>query len=78
MVDQSTGRVLSSPQLGWKDVDVRDALTTSAGLPVQIENAPTACALARMWLGEHGVTVPQNFVYLTVSDGVGVAPPSHS
>ena len=73
MVDQSTGRVLSSPQLGWKDVDVRDALTKSAGLPVHIENAPTACALARMWLGEHGVMVPQNFVYVTVSDGVGTA-----
>jgi predicted NBD/HSP70 family sugar kinase len=73
MVDQSTGRVLSSPQLGWKDVDVRDALTKSAGLPVHIENAPTACALARMWLGEHGVSVPQNFVYVTVSDGVGAA-----
>jgi len=26
-----------------------------------------------MWLGEHGVTVPQNFVYMTVSDGVGTA-----
>ena len=73
MVDQSTGRVLSSPQLGWKDVDVRDTLSRSAALPVHIENAPTACALARMWLGEHGVTVPQNFVYVTVSDGVGAA-----
>ena len=71
MVDQSTGRVLSSPQLGWRDVDVRDALARSAGLPVHIENAPIACALARMWLGEQGVMVPQNFVYVTVSDGVG-------
>lgn len=71
MVDQSTGTVLNSPQLGWKNVDVRDSLARSAGLPVYIENAPIACALARMWLGEQGVAVPQNFVYVTVSDGVG-------
>jgi len=71
MVDQSTGTVLNSPQLGWKNVDVRDSLARSTGLPVQIENAPIACALARMWLGEHGVAVPQNFVYVTVSDGGG-------
>ncbi len=71
MVDQSSGRVLNSPQLGWKNVDVRDSLSRSTGLPVYIENAPIACALARMWLGEQGVAVPQNFVYVTVSDGVG-------
>jgi N-acetylglucosamine repressor len=71
MVDQSTGTVLNAPQLGWKNVDVRDALAKAAGFPVYIENAPIACALARMWLGEQGVAVPQNFVYVTVSDGVG-------
>jgi len=71
MVDQKTGRVINSPQLGWKDVEVRDALSRAMHLPVEIENAPIACALAQMWLGERGVKVPQNFVYVTVSDGVG-------
>ncbi|MGH7621963.1 MAG: ROK family protein [Gemmatimonadaceae bacterium] len=71
MVDQRTGRVLNAPQLGWRDVDVRDALAQATGFAVQIENAPIACALAQMWLGERGGDAPRDFVYVTVSDGVG-------
>jgi predicted NBD/HSP70 family sugar kinase len=72
MVDQKTGRVLNSPQLGWRDVDVRDAIAEGTGLPVYIENAPIACALAHMWLGQHGIEPSGDFAYVTVSDGVGV------
>jgi predicted NBD/HSP70 family sugar kinase len=74
MVDQRTGRVLNAPQLGWRDVDIRDMLAEATGLPVQIENAPVACAQAQLWLGQRGAGagVPRNFAYMTVSDGVGV------
>jgi predicted NBD/HSP70 family sugar kinase len=72
MVDRGTGRVLNSPQLGWRDVNVRDALAEATGLPVYVENASVACALAQMWLNPRrrrdGV---DNFVYVSVSDGVG-------
>lgn len=71
MVDHPSGRVLNAPQLGWKNVDIREALAKAARLPVQIENAPIACALAHMWLGQTGVHMPRDFVYVTVSDGVG-------
>jgi N-acetylglucosamine repressor len=70
MVDQRTGRVLNSPQLGWKDVDIRDQLSEATGLEVQIENAPIACALAQMWLGQRGADAG-DFVYVTIGDGVG-------
>jgi N-acetylglucosamine repressor len=71
MVDQRTGRVLNAPQLGWRDVDVRNALATATGFPVHIENAPIACALAQLWLGQRGGHHHADFVYVTVSDGVG-------
>lgn len=71
MTDQRTGRVLFAPQLGWRDVALREQLSQATGLPVQIENAPIACALAQMWLGQRGSEVPTDFVYVTVSDGVG-------
>lgn len=71
MVDQRSGRVLNAPQLGWRDVDVRAELAEATGFEVHIENAPIACALAQMWLGEHGGEAPRDFVYVTVSDGVG-------
>jgi N-acetylglucosamine repressor len=72
MVDHRTGRVLNAPALGWRDVDVRDRLAAVTGLPVQVENAGRACALAHLWL-EHGEAAgAQSFVYINVSDGVGV------
>jgi predicted NBD/HSP70 family sugar kinase len=71
MVDADTGRVLNAPQLGWRNVDVRDQRSGALGVPVQVENAPIACALAQMWLGQRGKGAPTNFVYVTVSDGVG-------
>ena len=72
MVDQRTGRILNAPTLGWRGVDIRDSLATATRLPVQIENSGRACSLAHLWLerGELGGT--QSFVYISVSDGVGV------
>jgi N-acetylglucosamine repressor len=70
MVDRRTGRVLNSPQLGWRDVEVCDALAAATKQPVIIENAPIACALAHLWLGARNGDL-HNFVYVTVSDGVG-------
>jgi predicted NBD/HSP70 family sugar kinase len=71
MTDQRTGRILNAPQLGWRDVDIREPLSRQLGLPVMVENAPLACALAQMWLGQHGDDATGSFVYVTVSDGVG-------
>ena len=71
MVDHRSGRVLNAPQLGWRDVDVRDTLAKATGFDVHVENAPIACALAHMWLGQRGDDAPRDFVYVTVSDGVG-------
>jgi N-acetylglucosamine repressor len=75
MVDRATGRVLNAPQLGWRDVEIRSGLAQRTGLPVHVENAPAACALATIWLGPRGGggggSSIRDFVYLAVSDGVG-------
>jgi predicted NBD/HSP70 family sugar kinase len=72
MVDRRAGRVLNSPQLGWRNVDLREALSQATGLRVMIENAPTACALGYMWLQPRTLDGNDNFAYVAVSDGVGV------
>ena len=72
MIHRRTGQILNSPQLGWRGVEIREALTEATGLRAFIENAPIACALAYMWLPPYGAGVSDNFVYVTVSDGVGL------
>ena len=71
MVESETGRVLLAPNLGWSDIRLRDPIAAALGLPVQIENSGKACALAQVW-SAGGAKAPGNFVYITVSDGVGV------
>jgi len=72
MVDHRTGRVVNAPTLGWKQVDLRDALSQATGLPVHIENAAKACVLAQTWLGRGRASSANSFVHVSVSDGVGV------
>jgi N-acetylglucosamine repressor len=71
MVEAGSGRVLLAPNLGWRDVNLRDPLAAALRVPVQIENSGKACALAQLWSSRDG-GAPANFVYITVSDGLGV------
>lgn len=72
MVDQRTGKILNAPALGWRDVDIRTRLAAATGLTVHIENSGRASALAQLWLTRGEVSGGHNFVYISVSDGVGV------
>jgi predicted NBD/HSP70 family sugar kinase len=69
-IDQS-GRLVFAPNLGWPSIDVRHLLASAVGLPVVVENAASACALAELWFGQHPDDV-RHLVAVTVSDGVGV------
>jgi predicted NBD/HSP70 family sugar kinase len=51
-VDES-GRLVFAPNLGWRDVDLRQMLESATGLPVNVENAANACALGEVWFGRH-------------------------
>jgi ROK family protein/MarR family protein len=72
MVDHRSGRILNAPTLHWHNVDVREALTSATGLPVQVENAAKACVLSQMWLARDELASNYDFAFVTVSDGVGV------
>jgi N-acetylglucosamine repressor len=72
MVDHRTGRILNAPTLGWRGVDIRAKLAAATGLPVQVENSGRACALAQLWLERGEAMGDQSFVYVNVSDGVGI------
>ena len=72
MVEQSTMRVLHAPTLGWRNVDLRDALAGATGLPVQIENSGRACAIAQLWSMQAEAGSTGDLVFVSVSDGLGL------
>jgi N-acetylglucosamine repressor len=75
MIEYPTMRVLHAPQLGWRNVDLREALAAAVGLPVQIENSGRACALAQLWAMQSSGSPSAaggDLVFVTVSDGLGL------
>ena len=75
MIEHPSMRVLHAPQLGWRDVEFREALASAVGLPVQIENSGRACALAQLWAlhstAPAGSAGSGDLIFVTVSDGLG-------
>ena len=65
------GNLVFAPNLGWEPVAITRMIENAVGLPVNIENAANACALAELWFGRHPEHV-KNIVAVTVSEGVGV------
>ena len=71
MVDRDSRRILNAPPLGWRQVDICEPLAAATGLPVFVEGAAKACALAQMWSNRGDKPATDNFIYISVADGVG-------
>jgi predicted NBD/HSP70 family sugar kinase len=70
-VDRS-GRLVFAPNLRWPlPVPIEPMIAKAVGLPVNVENAANACALAELWFGQHPDHV-RHMVAVTVSEGIGV------
>lgn len=69
-VDLASQRLVFAPNLGWGEVDLKTPLEKATGLPVELENAANACALAEIWFGQHTQGV-HNLLAITVSEGIG-------
>ena len=67
-IDLASQKLVFAPNLGWRDVDLKTPLEEATGLPVELENAANACALAELWFGREGV---RNLIAVTVSEGIG-------
>jgi predicted NBD/HSP70 family sugar kinase len=51
-VDPAAGMIVNHPQLGWRDVAVRDHLAGATGLPVHVDSHSRALARAEQMFGE--------------------------
>ncbi|MGI8664615.1 MAG: ROK family protein [Jatrophihabitans sp.] len=70
-VNGSTGVVVESPFLGWRNVPLRQLLTQRLQLPVVIENDVNTLAVAEQWFGAGSSFA--SFALVTIGVGVGCA-----
>jgi predicted NBD/HSP70 family sugar kinase len=69
-VDRETHRLTFAPNLAWHDVDVKTPLEKATGLPVELENAANACALAELYFERHSEG-EDNLIAVAVAEGIG-------
>jgi predicted NBD/HSP70 family sugar kinase len=68
--DHKSDRLVFAPNLQWPAVDIRSAIADATGLEVAVENAANASVLAAVWFDR--MEACQDFVAVTVSEGIGV------
>lgn len=68
-VDQLRQRLVSAPNLGWRDVDLKGPVERATGIAVELENAANACAIAEASTGAHHEQ--RDLIVVTVSEGIG-------
>jgi predicted NBD/HSP70 family sugar kinase len=70
-IETATQKFVFAPNLHWPEVNLKSLLETTTGLPVELENAANACALAELWFGRHAANM-RDLIVVTVSEGIGV------
>jgi len=69
-IDGRSHKLVFAPNLPWPTLDLKHPLEQAAGLPVGLENAANACALAEIWCNRRADSV-RHLVTVTVSEGIG-------
>jgi len=68
-VDPMSGTEVYTPILGWRNVPLRDPISSRLNLPVWVENDVNALSLAERWYGAGRAF--RHFVCVTVGEGIG-------
>lgn len=69
LTDQTTGTLLQSLNLGWRNLPVKDILVERYRIPVLVGNEAKVAATGEYFLG--AAKNAQNFLYISTSVGIG-------
>ena len=68
-LDRKRGIVIVTPNLGWQDFPLRQALSDRVGMPAAIDNDANCATLGEWWCG--AAKGGRNVVGLTIGTGIG-------
>ncbi len=72
IADQNTGRIIFCPNLGWRDVPLKDEIQKYLDLPVFIDNDATVAGLAENFSGVSSHCASSVFITLGTGVGAGI------
>lgn len=68
-LDRDRGVVLLTPNLGWRDVPLRDRMAELTGLPATLDNDANCATYGEFWIG--AARGARNVVGMTIGTGIG-------
>ena len=68
-LDRERGVVLLTPNLGWRDVPLRDRMAELTGLPATLDNDANCATYGEFWIG--AARGARNVVGMTIGTGIG-------
>ena len=68
-LDRSTGTIINTPNLGWRNFPLRDLISNEVGLPAALDNDANCATYGEWWLGA-GRNV-DNLIGFTLGTGIG-------
>ncbi len=68
-LDRERGIVVTTPNLGWTNFPLRDAIAERTRLPVRIDNDANCATLGEWWLG--AARGASNVIGMTIGTGIG-------
>lgn len=68
-LNRKTGVVITTPNLRWRNVPIRDRVSEAAGLPAALDNDANCAILGESWLG--AAQGARYVVGLTIGTGIG-------
>jgi glucokinase len=68
-MDRERGVVLVAPNLGWKDLPLRDLVQERLGLPATLDNDANCATLGEWWTG--AARGARNVIGITIGTGIG-------
>jgi glucokinase len=68
-LDRERGIVITTPNLGWSNIPLRDVIAERTRLPVRIDNDANCATLGEWWLG--AAKGANNVIGMTIGTGIG-------
>jgi glucokinase len=68
-LDRHTGVVIVTPNLGWRDFPLRDAVAKRAGLPATLDNDANCATVGEWWCG--AARGARHVIGVTIGTGIG-------
>lgn len=68
-LDRARGVVIVTPNLGWRDFPLRDAVAERVGLPATLDNDANCATLGEWWCG--AARGGRNVIGMTIGTGIG-------